>query len=126
MISVAGLHALSEALARLDLSGAQRDALVKAAGQLETAVRQLLSRRPGEDHSTPWYQTGALHDSIGNTATDTKAVIGSTDAAAIYGELGTRSAPPRPFLAAAASEGAEEAAREVAGDVVGALKEALP
>ena len=72
MISIQGLHALSEALAHLDPAATQRRALEQAAAQLEASVKQLLSRRPGEDHSAPWFRTGALHDSIEHDASDNR------------------------------------------------------
>ncbi len=125
MISIEGLHALSEALARLNLAGTQRGALGRAASQLEASVRQLLSHRPGEDHSTPWFRTGDLHDSIGHDGDDTRVVVGSTDPVAVDQELGTRFVPPRPFLAAAAAVEAEDIAQAVADALAGALKEAL-
>jgi phage gpG-like protein len=125
MISIQGLHAFSEALAHLDPAATQRNALAEAAAQLEASVKQLLSRRPGEDHSAPWFRTGALHDSINHDADDNRAVIGSTDPVAVYQELGTRFDPPRPFLAAAIAVEADDIAHAVAGAVVSALKEAL-
>ena len=88
MISIDGLHALAEALARLDFSAAQRDALEQAAQQLETSVRQTLSHRPGEDHSAPWLRTGSLRESIGHDASETVAAIGASDPVAVYRSLG--------------------------------------
>ena len=68
MISIDGLHALAEALARLDFSAAQRDALEQAAQQLETSVRQTLSHRPGEDHTAhPGCGTPALYAKVSAT-----------------------------------------------------------
>lgn len=123
MISIDGLHALAEALARLDFSAAQRDALEQAAQQLETSVRQTLSHRPGEDHSAPWLRTGSLRESIGHDASETVAAIGASDPVAVYQELGTRSVPPRPFLAPAASAQAEGIAHSIGDAVAQVLRE---
>ena len=125
MISIEGLHALSEALAHLDLAATQRGALEGSASQLQASVKQLLSRRPGEDHSTPWFRTGVLHDSIKHEVGDNGAVVGSTDLVAAFQELGTRSDPPRPFLTPAAAAEAEDIAHLIADAVAAALKEAL-
>lgn len=125
MIAIEGLHALEQALAQLDLAATQRAALDKAAQQLDAAVKQELSHRPGEDHVFPWYRSGALHNSISHEAEGDRAVIGSADPVAVYQELGTRTDPPRPFLAAAASARAEAIAHEIGEVVATALKEAL-
>ncbi len=125
MISIQGLQAFSDALAHLDLAATQRRGLEQVAAQLEASVKQLLSRRPGEDHSAPWYRTGTLHDSIGHQAGDDGAVVGSTDPVAVYQELGTRFDPPRPFLARVASAEAEDCANGLADAVAEALKKAL-
>ena len=117
MISIEGLRRLTDALARLDLEAAEKESLSAAAAQIESAVKQALSHRPGEDHSAPWLRTGALRDSISHAAGAREAAIGSNSPIAVYQEMGTRSAPPRPFLAPTAARCGEDAARTV-GDAV--------
>lgn len=93
---------LSEALRRLehiDMRRARQAALEQAAIRIEVAVQQALSRLPGEDHAAPWLRTGELRASITHETTEDAAIIGSTDAVAVDQELGTRTIPPRPFLA---------------------------
>jgi phage gpG-like protein len=125
MISIDGLQALADALARLDLPAAQREGLESAAQQLESAVKQSLSRTPGDDHSTPWLRTGTLRDSIAHSADETGAAIGSDDPVAVYQELGTRTVPPRPFLAPSAAAQSEGIGPSVAAAVVRILRGAV-
>jgi hypothetical protein len=79
MISIDGLQALADALARLDLSTAQRESLEGAAQRIEAAVKASLSRLPGDDHSTPWLRTGSLRDSIVHCTDEAGALVGSND-----------------------------------------------
>ncbi|MBV8613726.1 MAG: hypothetical protein JOY66_08120 [Acetobacteraceae bacterium] len=119
MTALKGLAEASRALDRLDLAPLGRDALGQAADTLAGAVRQALSHAPGEDHATPWLRTGKLRASITCEATDTVAVIGSSDPVAVDQELGTSAIPPRPFLATVAAAEADGIARGVA-DRIGA------
>ena len=111
-------------LGRLDLAGLQRDALAECAGRLRDDVRQALSQAPGSEHDAPWMQTGALRDSIGVRVEGAEAVVGSSDPVAADQELGTRAAPPRPFLAPEASRAASEIAAKVGFSAAAALREA--
>ena len=116
---------LARRLARLGLSATKQAALAQAAGNLRASVRQELSQPPGAPHDVPWLRDGTLRDSIGISVTAEEATIGSTDPVALDQECGTRTDPPRPFLApAAAAEGAVIAA-SVAAAVVQRMREKL-
>ena len=121
MIALADLGDLIARLARIDFATIQHVALEAAASQLEAAVKQELSHLPGADHATPWLRTGELRDSIAHIADEQSACVGSDDPAAVYQELGTRSDPPRPFLAPAAAAAAEDIAHAVAAAVARAI-----
>ncbi len=125
MIGIAGLRALSDRLARLDMSRTQQETLQNSARDLRDAVQERLSTPPGGDHSSPWRKTGALQQSIGYQANETGAVIGSDDPAAVAQELGTRNFPPRPFLSTTAAAQAPEIAHQVANAVTNALRAAM-
>jgi hypothetical protein len=125
VIGIDGLRHFLDALARIDLAPAQLGALAAEADQLAGAVRNSLSHPPGSDHATPWLRTGALQASIASQASESEAVVGSTDPVAVYQERGTRTVPPRPFLAPAGAAGAEDAARRIGRTIVDAIKEAL-
>ena len=122
---IAGLDRLRAALADLDTDSAARVALSSRASMIADAVRESLNHAPGSDHATPWRQTGTLHDSIAVTVTDNGAVVGSSDPVAVDQELGTRTDPPRPFLAPAAAEAAPALAEAVGVAVADALREAM-
>lgn len=122
MTALRGLVEAVRALDRLDLAPPGRDALGQAAAALAGAVRQALSHTPGEDHATPWLRTGELWASITCEATDTVAVIGSSDPVAVYQELGTSAIPPRPFLASVAAAEADGIARGIADRIRAGLE----
>ncbi len=124
MIRIAGLRALSDRLARLDMTQTQQAALDQAARMLQETIQNSLSTAPGGDHTTPWRRTGALQSSIGYRSDATSAVIGSDDPVAVDQELGTRNIPPRPFLSTAAAARAEEIANQVARSVASAIRDA--
>ncbi|MBV8524322.1 MAG: HK97 gp10 family phage protein [Acetobacteraceae bacterium] len=107
------LRHLADTLNRLDLAAAQHTVLESAGQRLETAIKQSLSNPPSGDHSTPWIKTGKLRDSIARDADNQTLIVGSTDPVAVFQELGTRTIPPRPFLAPAASSLAEDLVQEV-------------
>ena len=107
MTALKGLAGALRALDRIDFAPLGRNALGQAADALAGAVRQALSHPPGEDHAAPWLRTGKLRASITCEATDTAAVIGSSDPVAVYQELGTSAIPPRPFLAGVAAAEAD-------------------
>ena len=116
---------LARRLARLDLGATTQAALAQAAGKLRAVVRQELSQPPGAPHDVPWLRDGTLRDSIGIAVNAEGATIGSTDPVAPDQEYGTRTDPPRPFLApAAAAEGAVIAA-SVGAAVVQRMREKL-
>jgi phage gpG-like protein len=117
-----GLHA---ALGRLDLSAVGETALASAAAAIEMRVRAALSHPVGGAHAAPWLRSGGLLDSISHQTVGTEAVVGSTSLIAVYQELGTRTDPPRPFLAPAAMLESEATANLVAESVVVAIAAAL-
>ena len=125
MIRIVGLRALSDRLARLDMTGAQQSAMESAAQRLQNAVQDQLSTPPGGDHATPWRRTGSLQTSIDHRSDDTGAVIGSDDPAAVAQELGTRNIPPRPFLSTTAAAHAAAVAHQVGLSVVANIREAM-
>lgn len=125
MIGIAGLRALSDRLARLDIAGAQQAALENAAQVLQEAVQDSLSTSPGEDHTTPWRRTGSLQAAIGRRSDATSAAIGSDDPVAVDQELGTRNIPPRPFLSTTAVAHAEDIALGIAGSITAAIQDAV-
>ena len=125
MIGIDGLQHFLDALARIDLAAAQLGALAAEADQLAGAVRSSLSHPPGADHATPWLRTGALQASIASQASEERGRDRLHRSVAVYQERGTRTVPPRPFLAPAGAAGAEDAARRIGRAIVDAIKEAL-
>ena len=103
-----------------------RRAAERGAGVLAEGVRARLSEAPGGAHDTPWVESGRLRDSIGvaaeGDADGMRAVVGSSDPAAVPQELGTVHAVARPFFAPAAAEMGEEAARVVGAVVMAGLR----
>lgn len=115
---------IANALGSLDCKALQQDCLERAAARIEDAVRQALSRSPGETHTAPWQQSGALRDSIAHSVEGAQAVIGSTSDVAVYQELGTRTDPPRPFLAPAGAELGDDVAESIGAAFAEALRQA--
>jgi phage gpG-like protein len=113
---------LATYLGSLQVEATMTAALDTAAAKLAGDVRERLDSSPGGDHSEPWRQTGALHDSIAHQAEGLTAMVGSNDAAAMYQELGTRAMPPRPFLVPAAASLASGLADDIGAAVAGLLK----
>lgn len=114
------VRGLSEALARLDRlapASAATQALRSAAAQLEASIHSALSHHPGEEHTMPWERTGVLHDSVSTTTDGSRIVIGSDDPVAVLQELGTRTIPPRPFLATIAAASVDGIVEQVTGAV---------
>lgn len=123
---------------RIDLAGlaarlergigeeALRRAAERGAGVLAEGVRARLSGTPGGAHEAPWVESGALRGSIGvaveGDGDGARAVVGSSDPAAVPQEMGTMHMPARPFLGPVAGEMGEEAARAAGAVVVAALK----
>ncbi len=112
----------TRALAGLNLAEIQRAALAEQGRHLAEAVRDNLAHPPGGDHRFPWRHSGALAESIGDSADETTALVGSTSEIAPFLEHGTAAMPPRPFLAPAAMAGAGEAAHSVAAAIVTAIR----
>ena len=54
--------------------------------------------RQGFTANEPELRSGALRDSIGHVAEGDRAVVGSANMTAVYAELGTSRAPPRPIF----------------------------
>ena len=126
MIAVPGLTALQEKLRRLDLEAAKASALERAAIVLQDAVRRRLSHVPGESHEAPWRRSGALARSVSHAVAGGIAIVGSDDPVAIDQECGTRTDPPRPFLAPVAAEEAPLLVEDVGAGVVSWLRARLP
>ena len=114
----------ADRLGGLDIQAVEQAAVAAAAIRLRDDIRDSLSHAPGSDHTTPWRQTGTLHDSIARSIDGLTAVIGSTDPVAIDQELGTRTIPPRPFLAPAAARLGPSLARDIADATARALRHA--
>ena len=116
---------LARRLARLDLDATKQAALAQAAVKLRAAVQQELSQPPGGPHDVPWLRDGTLRDSIGVSLQAEAATIGSTDPVALDQECGTRTDPPRPFLAPAAAANGGVVVASVAEALVQRMREEL-
>ena len=125
MIAITGLAQLLGSLARLDLPSLQQAALADAAELLANAVRQSLSHASGDEHATPWCQSGALLDSIEIAVGEAQARVGSSSEVAVFQELGTPATPPRPFLGPAAALHGEAIARGIGEHLAGAIRQSL-
>ncbi len=75
----------------------------------------------GFSENEPLLRTGGLRDSIGLTAGDGHAEVGSDSDIAVDQELGTRRIPPRSFLGGAAVRKEAEVVDIMAGAVVNVL-----
>lgn len=125
MIVVTGLSEALRRLERIDMRRARHAALEQAAVRIEVAVQEALSRLPGEDHAAPWLRTGELRASITHDTSEDAAVIGSADPVAVDQELGTRTIPPRPFLAPVAAAESDNVMQDVAGAIGSAIEVGL-
>ena len=117
---------INEALRRLDRLPFResREAALKSAGsQLEDAVKASLSNLPGEDHASPWLRTGKLRGSVSHQSDDHVLAVGSDSQIAVDQEFGTRSIPPRPFLAPTAAAVGGDLIQTMARAVTDTLKE---
>ncbi len=119
------LRGLERSLQALDLGAVRRSVGQAIAQQIEAAVVDSLSHRPGDEHGNPWERTGALRASIASEVTANAIVVGSTDPTAVFQEEGTRTVPPRPFLAPAGSAAATGAIQALGTATAEALREAL-
>ena len=95
---IVGIRRISAALARLDLRSKEQELLSKQAHFLEHEVRRFLSSPLGELSGSARRGVPALAASISHLQEGSRAAIGSTAAAAVAQELGTRTDPPRGFL----------------------------
>jgi phage gpG-like protein len=120
---IRGLRQAEERLGRLDIGQEIANSLDAAAQELQSKVVDTLSMAPGRDHSAPWLQTGALRASIAHSSDGTVAVVGSSSDVAVDQELGTRSDPPRSFLASTAASAAEDMVASIAGALARHLAE---
>lgn len=118
---MAKLAEISARLGRIELEPVHRRALEEAARRIEAAVRSMLSHPPGGEHDMPWLRSGELRSSIAHEVDANCAEIGSTSMVALYQEVGTRSAPPRPFLAPVAAALGEPIAEAVVETIRAAL-----
>lgn len=116
---------LARQIARLDLDATRHTALTRGAAELAAAVRRELSHPPGGPHDVPWLRGGTLRDSIAVAVQDDIAVIGSSDPVAVDQECGTRTDPPRPFLAPAAAAASRTIADSVAAALAQRIREGL-
>lgn len=119
------LSELERALAGIDVREAEQAVLREQTTRLELAIRQLLTDPPNGDHTVPWLRTGALRDSIVSEVTESRAVVGSGDPVAVYQEMGTRTIPPRPFLAPSAQAAGPLIAERIAATIVKQIEKAL-
>ena len=117
MIGIDGLAAFRARLERLELEAAARHGLLAAGAHVAESARAMLSTPPGGPHAAPWLRTGALRDSITVGEADSGVVVASTSDVAVHQELGTRTMPPRPFLAPVAAATAGDVAARVADAV---------
>lgn len=121
-LTIKGMAEWRERLANLRVDEVMARALSDSAERLAESVREGLSQSPGGAHDRPWAQTGALRDSIGAQSNGLEAIVGSNDPAAAPQEMGTRTLPPRPFLAPVASAQGEALAKSIGDSVADALR----
>ena len=122
MLAIRGLSEWRERLSAVRAEAVLAAALAVEAAGVAAAVRAGLSAPPGGEHERPWAQSGALRDSVGVVAEGLSVVVGSSDAAAVPQELGTRTVPARPFLGPVAEEAGEGVARGVGLALASALR----
>lgn len=77
--------------------------------------------RAGFSANEPLLRTGEMRDSIQHASSPDRGVVGSNNMKAVWQELGTRSIPPRSFLAGALIHEREEVVRIVGRRVRGYL-----
>lgn len=108
MVSGITVSGVAIRLGELAVPELLHEAAERGAALLEDRVRERLSGGPGGAHEAPWLQTGGLRDSIGSVvAADgdgVRAMVGSSDPAAVPQELGTLHMAARPFLAPVGAE----------------------
>ena len=119
------IRRIGAALARLDLRSKEQDLLSHQVDVLEHEVQRFLLSPISDLDSLARRQVAELVSSIGHLREGSHAVIGSTAAAAVAQELGTRTDPPRSFLAPAASSRGAELAESIGAEIAGSLEEAI-
>jgi HK97 gp10 family phage protein len=122
MSAVRGLKKLAALLREAQVDAAAANALRRGAEQLADTVRAELSGSGDGPHEMPRIGSGALRESISVSANGAVAVVGSISEVALFQETGTRTMPPRPFLAPAAALQGAAIAHEVGAAVVAALR----
>lgn len=122
MSMVKGLPELAALLRGIDADAVAAAALRRGAEQLAGTVRADLSDTGGNPRDLPRMVSGVLRDSIGVSAAGAAAVVGSTSEVALFQEAGTRTIPPRPFLAPAAARQAATIAHDVGAAVAAAFR----
>ena len=115
------LAKLSARMGAIDLDAVQRKALEDAVQRIENAVRESLTH-PDGSRQAPRICEDELRDSIAHEIEMARAVIGSTSRVAADQELGSRSNPPRPFLAPAAAALGESVAEAIGAALADAIR----
>lgn len=77
--------------------------------------------RQGYPADEPLLRTGEVRDSIGHAVGNGVAVVGSNSDKAVWQEMGTKTIPPRSFLAGALLRKLPEVKTAMAGEVVAAV-----
>ena len=77
--------------------------------------------RRGFTANEPELRSGALRDSISHVVEGDRAVVGSTDMNAVYAELGTSRAPPRPIFVPTVLQNIDEIKKEIGAPFHAAL-----
>jgi hypothetical protein len=78
--------------------------------------------RQGFAPNDPLLRTGAMRASISHVSSPTEGRVGSNDDKAVWQELGTRTIPPRSFLAGALQHKAKEVVKILGLAVVGYIE----
>ena len=131
-LSLAGFVAFLPSLA-LEVEHANHSALEKAAQIVEEEAKRVIgtydynwpplaeSTLKNKTADTPLLETGEMRDSIEHVSDHKEAQIGSNNDKAVWQELGTRTIPPRSFLAGALQHKAEEVVDIIGRDITKAL-----
>ena len=130
--SLAGFVAFLPSLA-LEVEHANHSALEKAAQIVEEEAKRVIgtydynwpplaeSTLKNKAADTPLLETGEMRDSIEHVSDHKEAQIGSNNDKAVWQELGTKTIPPRSFLAGALQHKAEEVVEIIGRDITKAL-----
>ena len=130
--SLAGFVAFLPSLA-LEVEHANHSALEKAAQIVEEEAKRVIgtydynwpplaeSTLKNKAADTPLLETGEMRDSIEHVSDHKEAQIGSNNDKAVWQELGTKTIPPRSFLAGALQHKADEIVEIIGRDITKAL-----